>query len=99
MAYKGSIEPKLGMEQQMSKPLFQKFYKYKVTSHYADDRNDLMRIIIDADPEAIIKAGDSWHFRVKTRLTYAELFKLLLGAGQRHFSSPKLANLRKVWWF
>ena len=68
MAYKGIIEPKLDMEQQFT-PLPPKFYKYKVTSHYSDDRNDLMRIIIDADSDAIIKAGDEWRFKVKTKLT------------------------------
>ena len=98
MAYKRTIEPKLGMEQQ-SVSSFPKFYKYKVTSHYSDDRNDLMRIIIDADPDAVIKAGDGWRFKVKTKLTYAELFKLLVNAEQRHYAHPKLANLRKVWWF
>lgn len=98
MTYKGMIEPKLGAEQ-VSKPLFQKFYKYKVTSHYSDDRNPLAQVILDADDEAVIKFGGSWTFKVKTRLNYKELFNLLVRAENRRYDRPRMANLRKVWWF
>lgn len=99
MSYKGSIEPKLDMEQQVFKPLLQKFYKYKVTSCYPSDRNSLAQVILDADDEAIIKFCGNWTFKVKTRLNYKELFNLLIHAENNHYNRPRMADLKKVWWF
>lgn len=98
MAYKGSIEPKLGMEQ-TSKPTYRKMSNYKVKSHYSSDRNVLAQIILDTDPEAIIKFRGDWAFKVRTKMTYSELFSLLVRAENRHYERPRMANLRKVWWF
>lgn len=99
MAYKGSIEPNVNTSVVFPEPK-QKMNIYKVTAHYSEDRNPLMRIVLMADSDAIIKPTGDWSFKVKTRLRYSELFNVLIAQqSQRYCNSGRLSNLRKVWWF
>ena len=99
MAYKGSIEPNVNTSVVFPEPK-QKMNIYKVTAHYSDDRNPLMRAVLETDSDAIIKPTGDWSFKVKTKLKYSELFNVLIRENSyRYTNSGRLSNLRRVWWF
>lgn len=100
MAYKGSIEPKLGMAQETKPSSFiSKIYKYKIEVQFHSDRNQYIEVVLKADPTAVIKMGDGWHFKVKTRMTYAEIFNLLIETEKAYRFTGGVEKIRKVWWF
>lgn len=76
-----------------------KFYKFKVTSRYSSDRNDLAQIIICTDQDAVIKFGNEWTFKVKTRMNYSQLFTTLLYAEHKMVTCPKVDRIKPIWWF
>ena len=91
MGYKGEIEPAVVIKEPAQ--IVPKWYKYKVTVHLADDRDEAIRVILAHDPDAYVNPQGSWRFRVKTKLTYAEVFKALIER-----KSIKLDTIRKAWW-
>lgn len=100
MAYKGSIEPKLGMAQEVkSPPIISRMYKYKIEVQFHSDRNRYIEVVLRADPLAVVKMGDGWHFKVKTRLNYAEIFKLLIETERSYRYTGGVEKIRKIWWF
>lgn len=99
MAYKGSIEPNVNTSVVFPEPK-RKMNIYKVTAHYSDDRNPLIRAVLEIDSDAIIKPTGDWSFKVKTKLKYSELFNILIRENSyRYINSGRLSNLRRVWWF
>lgn len=94
------MEQQLGLvqtpEKKAGKP---KLYKYKVTSGFSSDRNTLAQIVLKADPDAQIIFGDSWNFKVKTKLTFSEISTLLVYAEYTHYARPHLGKIRKIWFF
>ena len=91
MAYKGEIEPIIEIKEPVK--IEPKLYKYKVHVHYADDRDNAIRVILALDAEAVVRTIDGWRFRVKTKLTYAEIFNALI-----HSNNVRLDKIRKDWW-
>lgn len=91
MAYKGEIQPIVEMKEPAK--VEPKLYKYKVHVHYADDRDNAIRAVLARDAQAVVRTIDGWRFRVKTQLTYAEIFNLLI-----QNKSVRLDTIRKAWW-
>jgi len=93
------MEQQLGLVQTPEKVGKPKLYKYRVTSSYSSDRNTLAQIVLKADPDAQIIFGDSWNFKVKTKLTYSEISTLLVYAEYTHYARPHLGRIKKIWFF
>lgn len=66
--------------------------KFKITAHYCSDRNKVMGWVLALDPDAEFKTIDSWRFKVKTVLTSADLYRLMV-------KSEAISSIKKCWFF
>ena len=52
--------------------------KYKIKTDTSRDKDELMSIIFNTDKKVIIKPIDSWTFKIKTSLSWRDLWVIIM---------------------